>query len=58
MSAAAQPDHGFSARPKMLRHCRHCERETTHEIHSTDGMSIAVCVRCIERARFYELERD
>jgi NMD protein affecting ribosome stability and mRNA decay len=58
MSTAPQPSQGATARPRVLRYCRHCERETPHEIHAADGMNIAVCVRCVERARFYELERD
>jgi hypothetical protein len=44
--------------PRILRYCRRCGHETTHEIHTADGLSVTVCVRCVERALLYELERD
>jgi NMD protein affecting ribosome stability and mRNA decay len=59
MSTASQPGQAATTEyPRILRHCRRCERETPHEIRTADGMSITVCVRCVERALWYELDRD
>jgi hypothetical protein len=44
--------------PRILRRCRRCERETPHEIHTADGLSVTLCVCCVERALLYELDRD
>ena len=46
------------ARPRVLRHCSRCQGETAHEIETTDEGSLIFCMPCIERALFYELERD
>jgi hypothetical protein len=58
MGAAAKPSQANVACPRILRRCRRCERETPHEVRSVDGMNISVCVRCVERALLYELDRD
>lgn len=58
MSAQAQPSHTGAALPRVLGYCRRCEGETPHEIHSADGMSMTLCVRCLERAVRYEMDRD
>jgi len=58
MSTAAQRFAARTAVPRVLRYCRCCDRETPHEIRNADGMSIAVCVGCVERALMYELGRD
>ena len=44
--------------PSFLKYCARCGRETSHEIHVADGMRIALCARCVERALLYELDRD
>lgn len=58
MSTTSPQSQAATAFPRILRYCRYCERETPHEIHAVDGMSITVCARCVEHALFYELERD
>lgn len=42
--------------PKVLRYCRRCCRETTHEIRGDD--EILVCNPCLQRALDYEMDRD
>ena len=43
---------------KILRFCRFCGRETSHEVRSGQAGSLVVCVRCKERALLEELDRD
>jgi hypothetical protein len=58
MSTQTQPSPAGTAFPRILGYCRCCELETPHEIHTADGMSITLCVRCLERAVLYEMDRD
>jgi len=58
MSTQSLPSQAFTAFPRTLGYCPRCERETPHEIHATDGMSISLCVCCLERAVLYEMDRD
>jgi len=44
---------------KILRFCRFCGRETSHEVRrGPSGSTAVVCVRCRERALLEELDRD
>jgi hypothetical protein len=58
MGPKMKPSQAATEHPRILRYCRGCERETPHEIHTADGMSIKVCACCVERALMYELDRD
>jgi hypothetical protein len=58
MSTVSQPSLTVEELPTILRYCRRCEGQTPHEIHTANGMRIAVCVRCSDRALLYELDRD
>lgn len=58
MATTLNASQAATACPRILQRCRRCQRETPHEIHTTDGMSITLCVCCVERALFYELDRD
>jgi hypothetical protein len=44
--------------PRLLRRCSLCQGETPHEIRSAAGLSVTVCLPCLERALNYELDRD
>ena len=58
MSTASWQSLAAALCPSFLRYWRRCERETSHEIRVSDGMSIVLCARCVERALLYELDRD
>jgi hypothetical protein len=44
--------------PKILRYCKICQKETSHEIHSASGVTVTLCVRCLQDALGHELDRD
>ena len=44
--------------PKTLRYCKLCAKETPHEIREGAGVVATFCVRCVQRALSYELDRD
>jgi hypothetical protein len=58
MSAAPPQRLAAAVGSSFLKYCRRCEHETSHQIRVVDGMTIAVCARCVERALLYELDRD
>ncbi|MBZ5577543.1 MAG: hypothetical protein LAP40_13360 [Acidobacteriia bacterium] len=43
---------------KILRFCRFCGRETTHEVRAGYAGPLLICVRCRDRALHEELDRD
>lgn len=44
--------------PRFLRHCHECQQTTPHEVKTSAGLNVAVCVPCTERSLNYELDRD
>jgi len=56
--ASPRPIKADTAYSRMLQLCRRCGRETAHEVQSADGINVKVCLRCVERAMLYELDRD
>ena len=58
MSTLPQPTVATQRSPRVLRLCQRCQRETPHEIHTASGVSVTICMPCLERALNYEMERD
>jgi len=44
----------FAAR----RYCNLCQRETEHEVYRAGDVVVRLCIRCRERDRRYESDRD
>ncbi len=44
--------------PRLLRFCKQCQKETPHEIRTGGGVIAKICLPCLERDLFYELDRD
>jgi hypothetical protein len=58
MSSWTEPAFFQKAVPKMIKYCKTCQRETTHEISGGAGVVAVICIPCLNRALTYELERD
>lgn len=58
MEASSGPASFSDHRPKTLRFCSVCQKETTHEIRSGAGVIAMLCIPCINRSLAYELDRD
>jgi hypothetical protein len=46
------------SRPKTIKYCKTCEKETPHQIRGSEGVVANICVPCLSRALTYELDRD
>ena len=57
MSAWPEPASYFDPRPKTMRFCRTCGKETPHQIRCGPGLSALICISCLERALAFELDR-
>jgi hypothetical protein len=58
MSSWPEPASLHDARPKTMKFCKVCQRDTAHEIRSGAGMTATICVACLQRALCYELDRE
>ena len=56
--AAIQLSLPDATRPRVLRYCKLCQQETSHEIQNAGGAGVSVCVSCLARALNFELDRD
>jgi hypothetical protein len=43
---------------RILRRCKYCEKETSHEVRYGPDGSSEVCIRCREEALMEELDQD
>ena len=44
--------------PTMMKFCKTCQRETSHQIRTAQGAVVVICVPCLSRALTYEMDRD
>ena len=58
MSAWPEPASFQEDLPKTMRYCKTCQRDTPHEIRTGSGMTATICIPCLRRAFYYDLERD
>ena len=57
MSASPEPVLSRDPAPKIVKYCGSCQQYTPHEI-TGQSTIVVLCVRCLERALAYELDRD
>ena len=43
---------------RLLRYCKYCEKETSHEVRSGPDGKSEVCIRCREDQLLAELDED
>ena len=58
MSAWPEPASFQEARPKTMKFCKTCHKETPHELHEGAGVRATICIPCLRRALCYEMDRD
>ena len=58
MSAWPEPRSYQDPRPKTMKHCRTCGKETPHEIRCGPGLTTLICIACLQRALLFEQEQD
>jgi hypothetical protein len=58
MTTWPEPASVHEMRPKTIKYCKVCERDTPHQIRDGQGLVARICVLCLNRALIYELDRD
>ena len=48
----------YQTQPKTIRFCKACQQETPHEVREGGGVVAKLCIPCMERTLYYELDRD
>jgi hypothetical protein len=57
MSALPKPAPVLDPAPRTMKYCGTCREYTPHEI-TRQTTIVILCIRCLERALAYELDRD
>jgi hypothetical protein len=58
MSAWPEPASFHDVLPKTIKFCKACQRDTPHQIRANPGVTVVICVPCLNRALLYESDRD
>jgi hypothetical protein len=58
MSNWPEPASFHDPLPRTMKECKICQTVTPHEIRCGPGVAAVICMRCLDRALAYELQRD